>query len=250
VKLKLVAVCSTAALVVCGAAAAGNAAALGNPGQKQSQSVKAYVAALAQITTRAQGSRVDVGAVFDAAVAYLQIDKQTLFQKLKNGQSLAQIAVAQGKTADGLVNAVVAAAQTQLDAAVTAGKLSAAKEQALLTKLRTKLGTLATKSAGGSASRPSPSRPSPVTMFLQPLLAYLHLDISTVLNELRSGKSLAQIAVAHGKTADGLVASIVAAAKTPLDAAVVSGHLTAAQEATFVSKLQTTVAALVNRSHG
>src|SRR5437870_846460 len=76
VKLKLVAVGSTAALALCGT----GAAAAGNPGQTQPQSVKVHIATLAQ------GSRVDAGAVFDAAVAYLQIDKQTLFRNLKNGQ--------------------------------------------------------------------------------------------------------------------------------------------------------------------
>jgi hypothetical protein len=235
VKLKLAAVSSTAALALCGT----GAASAGNPGQKQPQSVKAHIATLAQ------GSRVDAGAVFDAAVAYLQIDKQTLFRNLTNGQSLSRIAVAQGKTADGLVDAVVAAAQTQLDKAVAAGKLSAAKEQALLTKLRSRLGTLVTKSYGGSASRPSP-----VTAFLQPLLAYLHLDISTVLNQLRSGKSLAQIAAAQGKTTDGLTSAIVASAKVKLDAAVAAGRLTAAQEAALLAKLQTTAAALSSSAHG
>jgi hypothetical protein len=235
VQLKLVAVCSTAALALCGT----GAAATGNPGQKQPPSVRAHIATLAQ------GSGVDVGAVFNAAVAYLQIDKQTLFRSLKSGQSLTQIAVAQGKTADGLVNAVVAAAQTQLDNAVAAGRLSAAREQTLLTKLRTRLGTLVTKSYGGSASRPSS-----VTAFLQPLLAYLQLDISTVLNDLRSGKSLAQIAAAQGKTADGLTSVIVASAKVKLDAAVAAGKLTAAQEAALLAKLQTTAAALITSAHG
>ena len=241
-KLKLVAIGSVIALCAAGTAAADSGHA------KRASTVKAHV------TLAAQRSHVGAGGLFDAATAYLQIDKQTLFQALKSGQSLAQIAVAHGKTADGLVSAVATAAQIQLDARVAAGKLDAAKEQTLLSKLRTALGTLVTKSFGGSGSHGTPSHgatiPTPVTMFLQPVLDYLQLDIQTVLNELRSGKSLAQIAVAHGKTSDGLVASIVATVKTPLDAAVVSGHLTAAQEAALVSKLQTTVAALVNRSHG
>jgi hypothetical protein len=236
-KLKLVAIGSALALCAAGAAAADSGHA------KRAATVKAHV------TLAAQRSHVGAGGLFDAAVAYLQIDKQTLFEGLKSGQSLAQIAVAHGKTADGLISAVTTAAQTQLDAKVAAGKLDAAKEQTLLTRLRTTLGTLVTKSFGGGTSHGA-TRLTPATIFLQPVLDYLQIDIQTVLTDLRSGKSLAQIAVAHGKTADGLVASIVAAAKTPLDAAVVSGHLTAAQEATFVSKLQTTVAALVNRSHG
>ena len=242
-KLKLVAIGSAIALCAAGAAAADSGHV------KRSATVRAHVA------LAAQRSHVGAGGLFDAAVTYLQIDKQTLFQDLKSGQSLAQIAVAHGKTADGLVGAVVTAAQTKLDARVAAGKLDAATEQTLLTKLRTTLGTLVTKSfGGGTASHGTPSHgtgvPTSVTMFLKPVLDYLQLDIGTVLTQLRSGKSLAQIAVANGKTADGLVASIVATAKTPLDAAVVSGHLTAAQEATIVSKLQTSVAALVNRSHG
>jgi hypothetical protein len=236
-KLKLVAIGSALALCAAGTAAADSGHA------KRGATVKAHV------TLAAQHSRVGAGGLFDAAVGYLQIDKQTLFQSLKSGQSLAQIAVAHGKTADGLVSAVVAAAQTQLDAKVAAGKLDAAKEQTLLAKLRSTLGTLVTKSFGGSKPGGSgATHRTPVTLFLQPVLTYLQLDVQTVLNDLRSGKSLAQIAVAHGKTADGLVASIVASAKTPLDAAVASGHLTAAQEATLVAKLQTTVTALVNRS--
>jgi hypothetical protein len=88
-----------------------------------------------------------------------------------------------------------------------------------------------------------------MTAFLQPLLAYLHLDISTVLNQLRSGKSLAQIAVAQGKTVDGLTSAIVASAKVKLDAEVAAGKLTAAQEATLLTKLQTTAAALIAGAH-
>jgi hypothetical protein len=237
-KLKLVAIGSALALCAAGTAAADSGHA------KHAATVKAHVA------LAAQRSHVGAGGLFDAAVTYLQIDKQTLLQGLKSGRSLAQIAVAHGKTADGLVNAVSVAAQTQLDAKVAAGKLDAAREQTLLAKLRTTLGTLVTKSFGGNTGGHGSVTTGPVTMFLAPVLDYLQVDLQTVWSDLRAGKSLAQIATTHGKTVDGLVASIVAAAKTPLDAAVVSGHLTAAQEATLVAKLQTTVAALVNRSHG
>lgn len=242
-KLKLVAACSTAVLALCGATAA--SAGSGNNGSqhhaKQKLSVKAHVAKLAM------RSGVEVGAVFDAAVAYLKIDKQALFQDLRNGQSLAQIAVAQGKTAGGLVDAVVTAAQAQLDFAVTAGKLDAAKEQALLTKLRASLGSLVTKTASQAAGAIT-HRPA-VTAFLQPVLDYLHLELQTVLDELHSGKTLAQIAAAHGKTADGLTAAIVAAGKTKLDAAVAAGRLSATQEGALVAMLQGASISVVNGAH-
>jgi hypothetical protein len=217
VNAKLAALLSTLAfaLVVAGAAAAdsGKKAA---PGHAK-QSVKA------RVTKLAVDNRVGPVAVFDAAADYLKLDKQTLFQDLRNGQSLAEIATAQGKTADGLIDVVVAASQAQLDDLVAAGKLDPAKEQTLLAKLRTALGTLVTKSytAGRSGK---PQRPAPVSAFLQPLPTLTHLDIQTVLDALRSGQSIAQIS---------------ANVKTSLDAAVAAGRLTAAQESFLLAQLRT-----------
>ena len=156
---KLFAAGSIVALALCGAGAA--VADSGHKGavHKPKLSVKAHVVKVAQ------DSRVGPGAVFDAAVGYLQIDKQTLFEDLRNGQSLAQIAVAQGKTSDGLIDVVVAAAQAQLDVAVAAGKLDAAKEQTLLAKMRTALADARDEErrrrlphARTSRSGPGPSR--------------------------------------------------------------------------------------------
>jgi hypothetical protein len=165
VNVKLVAAGLAAALALCGA---GIAAAAGSATQV--------------LGIQAPGSEAATS-VFDAAVAYLQLDKQTLAQDLRSGQSLAQIADAQGKTADGLVDAVVTAAQAQLDVAVAAGKLPSATEQALLTKLRTSLGALVGKSFGGARVAGIP-RPRPVTMFFQPLLSNLRLHLGIVPNRL------------------------------------------------------------------
>ena len=165
--VKLVAAGSAAALALCGA---GAAAAGTSPASPQ------------QATDLAGGV-----AVFDAALAYLQIDRQTFVQDLRSGQSLAQIAVAQGKTADGLVDAAVNAAQTQLDNAVDAGKLGKAREQVLLTKFRASLNVLVKKGLAG-ARQTGTQRPALVTMFLQPLTAYLRLHIRTVPNKTMPDK--------------------------------------------------------------
>ncbi len=174
--VKLMAAGSAAALALGGA----GAAAAGDSSQAGSTQV---------------GGGEAVGAVFDAALAYLNLDKLTLARDLRSGQSLAQIAAAQGKTADGLVNAVVAAAQAQLDGAVAAGKLSSANEQLILTKLRASLGALATKRAS-AAPIGKQQRPQPVTMFLQPLLARLQLRLQTLPN----GQPMPRLSVTHGKT--------------------------------------------------
>jgi hypothetical protein len=76
--------------------------------------------------------------------------------------------------------------------------------------------------------------------------AYLGLTSDQVRTQLQSGKTLAQIATAQGKTAAGLEAAIVADAKTHLDADVASGKITAAQETSRLADLQSHVDDMVN----
>ncbi len=74
---------------------------------------------------------------------------------------------------------------------------------------------------------------------------YIGVTVDQLRQELKGGKSLAGVAVAHGKTRAGLEAAIVADAKTHLDAAVASGKLTADREAQILAKLQANVSKLV-----
>jgi hypothetical protein len=184
------------------------------------------------------------GSFVGAAVTYLAIDRATIEAGLKSGQSLAQIATAHGKTADGLVAAIVAPAKLKLDAAVAAGRLTAARETTLLTKLQTAVAKLVSATPPTHAG----SRPVrvPVGSILQPALTYLGLDFKGLATQLRSGKTLAAVAVAQGKTAVGLVDAVIASVKAKLDARVAAGKLSAADEATFLTQLQTNVTTLVN----
>ena len=76
------------------------------------------------------------GASADAAATYLGITEDQLRTELQAGKTLAQIATAHNKTADGLVAALLADGKKHLDAAVTAGRLTAAQEQSMLDKLK------------------------------------------------------------------------------------------------------------------
>jgi ribosomal protein L10 len=76
---------------------------------------------------------------------------------------------------------------------------------------------------------------------------YLGLTVAELRADLKAGKTLAQVADATpGKSADGLVQALVAAAKAKLDAAVAAGKITAAQESQVLSRLTTLVTAVVN----
>jgi hypothetical protein len=75
---------------------------------------------------------------------------------------------------------------------------------------------------------------------------YLGVSETALQNDLASGKTLAQVAKAQGKTADGLVDAMVTATRKRLDTAVSSGRFTKAQEATIVANLQARYKALVS----
>lgn len=76
------------------------------------------------------------GEVGSAVADYLGLTERALRDQLADGRSLADVARAQGRTVDGLEDAVVAATKTQLDRAVDDGWLGAKARDEILTQLR------------------------------------------------------------------------------------------------------------------
>ena len=67
------------------------------------------------------------GGSFTAAATYLGISQAQLFTDIRSGKTLAQIANStSGKSASGLIDAMVAAEKTELDAAVKSGRITQA----------------------------------------------------------------------------------------------------------------------------
>jgi polyhydroxyalkanoate synthesis regulator phasin len=79
------------------------------------------------------------GPSLDAAAKYIGITEAQLRTELQNGKTLADVAKAHGKTVDGLVNAVVDAAKTKIDAAVEAGRLTQAQANQMLSDLKERI---------------------------------------------------------------------------------------------------------------
>src|SRR5690348_5623074 len=75
----------------------------------------------------------------DAAASYLGLTEAQLETQLESGKSLAQVAKDRGKSVDGLVQALVDQATKRLDAAVTAGRLTKAQEQQILSGLKQRI---------------------------------------------------------------------------------------------------------------
>ena len=76
---------------------------------------------------------------FDAAASYLGVTLEELRESLRDGDTLAEIAVEEGKSVDGLVDALVAEAKEELDAAVEAGRLTPAARDELFDGLEERI---------------------------------------------------------------------------------------------------------------
>jgi len=82
------------------------------------------------------------GPGLDAAAKYLGVTEAQLRTDLANGKTLADVAKAHGKTAAGVVDALVADAKTKLDTAVKAGRLMQAQADEMLSDLKGHLADL------------------------------------------------------------------------------------------------------------
>jgi len=199
------------------------------------------------------------GAGSKALTSYLGISQAQLQKDLASGKSLAQIAKANGKTTAGMVAALVAATKAQLDKAVAAKHLTAAQEKAILARTQSFIkGFVSGKmSAFGHGMHVGHGFGHGFGLgFAHPggmlgagsktLTSYLGISQAQLQKDLASGKSLAQIAKANGKTTAGMVAALVAATKAQLDKAVAAKHLTAAQEKAILARTQSFIKGFVS----
>jgi UDP-N-acetylmuramate-alanine ligase len=174
-----------------------------------------------------------------AAAQYLQLDRAALATDLRSGQSLAQIANARGKSVSGLEAALVAAVKTKLDAAVSAGRLTAANERRVLARVQRLVGRLVNAKLA--------ARPEAKARLLGAAAAYIGVKPKALVAELK-GKSLAQVAAAHGKTAAGLKAALLAPFKARLDKAVAGGRISSADAQARIGRISARLDALISKT--
>jgi len=175
------------------------------------------------------------------AASYLGVSASDLASDLKSGKTLAQEATAKGKTASGLIDALVASEKKVLDAENAAGWLTGAQETNVLSNLKDAITELVNNGPGVPPSGPRNG-------LLQTAATYRGISVGDLQTDLESGKTLAQEATAKGKTADGLVQALLAPLKTELDKRVTSGDITTAQETGILNRETTRLTDLVNNT--
>jgi polyhydroxyalkanoate synthesis regulator phasin len=190
--------------------------------------------------------KVVVGAavVLSATVAGAAIGATKVLGPRQESQAIIADAAGQlGVTPEKLSNALKQALTNRVDEAVKDGRLT--KEQGTQLKARIDAGEAPLFGLG-----PGPKfrhhGVGPFHTKLEAAARYLGMTDAQLREALESGKTLAQVAKDHGKTANGLVDALMAGVEKKLDGAVKAGRLTEAEKKDMVAGLKDRITDLVN----
>ena len=154
-------------------------------------------------------------------------------------------------SATALTAAIKKAMVDQIEAQVTAGTLTKAQATAIEARLA-KADAPLFALGGGPGGRGDHGHGHGLgggPMSLDAAATYIGISATDLRTQLAAGKTLAAIATANGKTADGLKAALTTAAKSDLDASVKAGTLTQAQEDKILAALPTRLDQEINEVH-
>jgi hypothetical protein len=159
-----------------------------------------------------------LGDPLTAAADYLGLSVDGLVQELQDGKSLAAVAKEKGKSVGGLERAVIDAATFALDKSVARGDITAAEEQQVLGQLNSQIADFVNGNADLSIRIGNEARGVQVRIG-RPLgegpyetaATYFGLPLDQLIQELKGGKSLADIAAERGKSVDGLKQALISA---------------------------------------
>jgi len=161
--------------------------------------------------------------LYSTAATYIGITADQLRTELGTTKSLADVAVAHGKTRDGLIQALMAAEQTNLATLVD------------------QKGAPHGRGPGGPDDR------GVIGDSFAAAATYLGTTTADLRTKMQAGQTLAQIAAATaGKSRDGLVAALTADAKAKIAAAQAAGTITADQATQLGNGLADRIARLVD----
>ena len=176
------------------------------------------------------------GSYFTAAATYIGITEAQLRTELGTDKSLADVAIAHGKTRDGLIAALTAAQQQNIATLVDQKGIGARPNPA-------------NGYGPGPGFGRGPGDRNVIGNSLATAATYLGTTAADLETKMRAGQTLAQIANATaGKSRDGLLNALVADATAKIDAAQKAGTITADQATQQKTNLSTRLAQLIDNS--
>lgn len=179
----------------------------------------------------------------------LGVDVATFKSDLKAGQSIADIAQSKGIQESALITSLESKQKANLDAAVQSGKLTATKETTLITgfanhvKQMVEHKGMPTNRGGRGGRGMMMHQQGARNQLITESASILNISQATLVSDLRSGKSLAQIA---GNSTATLIQRLVASEQSRLQQAVTSGKLTQTKATQMTTNLTARITKFVN----
>lgn len=170
---------------------------------------------------------------------------QEIRQQVADGKTLEQIITENGGDVEAAIAAIVQATTDRINQSVTDGKLTQERADQALANLEENVRTLVTTAERlNGGQRPGPVRS--VIELSQILLEQAGLEAQQVREGLASSQSIADLITAAGGDVEAVIASTITEATTRINEAVTAGNLTQERADEMLSKLETTLTALVN----
>ncbi len=176
--------------------------------------------------------------IAQAAATYLGLTPAQLAEELHQGKSLAQIAAATpGKSEAGLVAAIVEAVKAKLPSASGAA-------------LETRVKAIVNRTPKTELARHARLGGRRHGALRAAALSYLGMTRHELIKQLKTGKTLAQVADATpGKSAAGLTEALLATVKGKLDARVAAHKLSKSNESARLTALHGRITHLLATTH-
>jgi ribosomal protein S20 len=180
------------------------------------------------------------GPKLEAAARALNLSEDDLRAQLRDGKTIAQVAQAQGVDVQTVIDAIVAEATARIDQAVQEGDLTAEEANERKANLQERITRLVNegKPKGGGPRGRGPK--------LEAAAEALGVSEEDLREQLRDGKTLAQVAEDRNVDKQKVIDAMVAEATARIDQAVQEGDLTAEEAKERKANLEERITTLVD----
>jgi predicted DNA-binding protein (UPF0251 family) len=172
------------------------------------------------------------------------IDKDDLEDESENGLSLAQIAVNHNVTVEALKAGITTDATARIATAVASGRITQTQADAYTASLSTWIDTYINR---------VPKVEVEIGEFrlvsLDSAATFIGITKDALKAELRTGISIAQSAINHGKTVDDLTAALTADSTTRVNALVTAAVITQIKATALLASLPQAITTFINQLH-
>lgn len=179
------------------------------------------------------------------AAGVIGVSEQTLQDDLRSGQTIAEVATANGTTAQKVISTLTGDLTTAIDSAVANGDLTSAQASQLKSNLTQMVTDFVNRTP--PAVRPGPG-PDGAGVALQAAAKAIGISEATLASDLRSGQTVAAVAAAHGVSTSSVEKAVVAAVDSEIQQLATGGRLSSSQASTLTSTVPQRVDAWVTET--